>query len=104
MGSDARVALYAPSTLLAYVSLPSTYGGSTEYYSTTTVDVAMSVISTAISGCELLLCGLVLSILLIASADTPVPFTQFTTYRELDTDVIYINPGATPSSATLPSA
>lgn len=53
MGSEARVAISAPSTLLAYVSLPSTAGGSTGYYSTTTdSDGAMSVISTAINGCK----------------------------------------------------
>jgi len=53
MGSEARVGLYAPSTLLPYVSLPSTYGGSTGYYSTTTnSDGEFSVISTAIFGCE----------------------------------------------------
>ena len=53
MGSEARVALYAPSTLLAYVSLPSAIGGSTGYYSTTTdSEGALSVISTAVAGCK----------------------------------------------------
>lgn len=52
MGSEARVALYAPSTLLPYASLPSTAGGSTGYYSTTTDSNGdFSVISTAILGC-----------------------------------------------------
>lgn len=53
MGSEARVALYAPSTLLPYVSLPSSVGGSTGYYSTTTDSNGdFSVISTAIAGCK----------------------------------------------------
>lgn len=52
MGSEARVALYAPSTLLAYVSLPSTVGESTGYYSTTTDSNGdFSVISIVIAGC-----------------------------------------------------
>lgn len=52
MGSEARIALYAPSTLLPYVSLPSTVGGSTGYYSTTTDDNGeFSIIETAIAGC-----------------------------------------------------
>ena len=54
MGSEARVALYAPSTLMAYVSLPTKYGGSSTFYSTTTDSNGdISVISTAIVGCRL---------------------------------------------------
>lgn len=53
MGSEARVALYAPSTLLPYVSLAATAGGSPTYYSTTTgSDGEFSIISTAIVGCK----------------------------------------------------
>ena len=51
MGSDARVALYAPSTLAPYVSLPFTVGGSTGYYSTTNISGTVTWISTAVSGC-----------------------------------------------------
>jgi hypothetical protein len=52
MGSDARVALYAPSALAPYVSLPSTRDGSTSYYSGTTVNGVSTWIQTAISGCK----------------------------------------------------
>ena len=52
MGSDARVALYAPSTLAPYVSLPFTVGGSTGYYSTTNISGTVTWISTAVPGCE----------------------------------------------------
>lgn len=53
MGSEARVALFAPSTLLAYVSLPATYGGDPTYYSTTTDSNGdFSVVSTAKVGCK----------------------------------------------------
>jgi hypothetical protein len=38
MGNDARVALYAPSQLAPYVSLPTSHGGSTGYFTTTTMD------------------------------------------------------------------
>lgn len=37
MGDDAKVALYAPSTLAPYVSLPSSANGSTGYYKPTTI-------------------------------------------------------------------
>lgn len=52
MGSDARVALFAPSTLAPYVSLPSVYGGSTGYYSPTIRSDVSTWESTAISNCE----------------------------------------------------
>lgn len=52
MGDDARVALYAPSALAPYVSLPSTYGGPTLYYSGTTVDGTSTWISTALESCK----------------------------------------------------
>ena len=52
MGSEARVVLYAPSTLAPYVSLPKVYRGSTGYYSQMTVSGTMTWDSTAIKGCE----------------------------------------------------
>ena len=54
MGSDARVALYAPSKLAPYVSLPSSIGGSTGYFSATKVGGSSTWIETVISGCQYL--------------------------------------------------
>lgn len=51
MGDDARIALYAPSTLAPYLSLPTTYGGSTGYISTTTINGTATWISTVIPEC-----------------------------------------------------
>lgn len=54
MGSTARIALYAPSTLLPYVLLPATAGGKPMYYSPTVDDEgAFSVLSTAVPTCKL---------------------------------------------------
>ncbi|KAF2718772.1 hypothetical protein K431DRAFT_126324 [Polychaeton citri CBS 116435] len=53
MGSDARVALYAPETLAPYVSLPASIGGSTGYYSPTVVNGTKTWFSTSVSGCKL---------------------------------------------------
>ncbi|KAK5169475.1 uncharacterized protein LTR77_005451 [Saxophila tyrrhenica] len=50
MGKEARVALYAPSALAPYVSLPSTFGGTTLYYSGTTVSGTSTWVSTALKG------------------------------------------------------
>ena len=52
MGDEARVALYAPSELAPYVSLPKTLGGSTGYYKGTTIDGDSTWISTAVNGCK----------------------------------------------------
>jgi hypothetical protein len=52
MGSNARVALYAPSTLAPYVSLPSTIGGSTGYYSPLIISGTSTWMSTAVAGCK----------------------------------------------------
>ena len=52
MGSDARAALYAPSTLAPYLSLPSTAGGSTGYFSPIVTDGTSSWFSTAVDGCK----------------------------------------------------
>lgn len=52
MGTDARVALYAPSTLAPFVSLPSTVGGPKTYYSGTTINGTSTWVSTAILGCK----------------------------------------------------
>jgi hypothetical protein len=52
MGSDARVALYAPSQLAPYVSLPTSIGGSTGYFSTTKVNGTSTWITTVIPGCQ----------------------------------------------------
>ena len=54
MGSQARVALYAPVSLVPYVSLPSTYGGSTGYYMGTTISGTSTWINTAVNGCKYL--------------------------------------------------
>ncbi|KAF1352552.1 hypothetical protein BDV97DRAFT_293131 [Delphinella strobiligena] len=81
MGEDARVALYAPSVLVPYVSLPSTIGGSTGYYSITIFNGTSTWISTAVS-------------------DTPATIAPFTTYKDLPTTIIQIDPGQTPSAAT----
>jgi hypothetical protein len=51
MGDDARVGLFAPSTLAPYVSLPTKYGGLTGYISTTTRNGTVTWISTVITGC-----------------------------------------------------
>lgn len=46
------MAIYAPSTLAPYVSLPSKVGGSTGYYSPTVVSGTSTWVETAIAGCE----------------------------------------------------
>lgn len=53
MGSEARVALYAPSALIPYASLPSTVGGSTGYFQTTTIDGTLTWTTTPINGCKI---------------------------------------------------
>lgn len=57
MGSDAKVALYAPSQLAPYLSLPTSIGGSTGYISTTKINGTSTWISTVIPGCKLQLEG-----------------------------------------------
>jgi hypothetical protein len=52
MGSNARVALYAPPSLAPYVSLPSTVGGDPGYYSPTIVSGISTWVSTVIAGCK----------------------------------------------------
>ena len=52
MGSDARVALYAPQTLTPYVSLPNVAGGPKTYFSPITVSGTLSWFSTAVKGCK----------------------------------------------------
>ncbi|KAF2669978.1 hypothetical protein BT63DRAFT_227079 [Microthyrium microscopicum] len=86
MGSNARVAMYAPSTLAPYVSLPSKYGGSTGYYSPTVVSGASTWVETAIAGY------------------TPSAFTQFTTYRVAPSYILPINAAGTPSPSTYSAA
>lgn len=54
MGSDALVAIYAPQQLAPYVSLPSTVGGSTGYYSPTVSSGTSTWAETAVPGCMLL--------------------------------------------------
>lgn len=51
MGVNARVALFAPTQLAPYVSLPSTFGGSTAYFSTKKINGTMTWEETAIPGC-----------------------------------------------------
>lgn len=82
MGSNARVALYAPSTLAPYVSLPSTIGGSTGYYSPTVISGTSTWVSTAVAGY------------------TPSSFTQLTTYRAAPTSTVLIDEGQTPGPST----
>ncbi|EME81243.1 uncharacterized protein MYCFIDRAFT_81317 [Pseudocercospora fijiensis CIRAD86] len=86
MGSDALVALYAPEKLAPYVSLPSSIGGSTGYYSPTVSAGSNSWVETAVPGY------------------TPTPFTQLTTYRDAPTTPIQIQPDATPGPSTYASA
>jgi hypothetical protein len=86
MGSNARVALYAPSILAPYVSLPSTIGGSTGYYSPTIISGTSTWVSTAIAGY------------------TPLSFTQLTTYRAAPTSTILIDAGQTPAPSTYSAA
>jgi len=52
MGTNARLALHAPSTIAPFISLPSTIGGSTGYYSPTMVSNRSTWVSTAIDGCK----------------------------------------------------
>ncbi|KAK5133567.1 hypothetical protein LTR08_007606 [Meristemomyces frigidus] len=82
MGDDARIALYAPTTLAPYVSLPSTIGGSTGYYSPTTVNGTSTWVSTAVAGY------------------TPATVTELTTYEDGPSSIVRINAKATPSAST----
>lgn len=86
MGSEAYVAISAPISLAPYVSLPSTYGGSTGYYSPTISDGTRSWISTAVPGY------------------TPEPFTQLTTYRPAPRSKVQVDSDATPGPSTYASA
>ncbi|KXT08372.1 hypothetical protein AC579_2990 [Pseudocercospora musae] len=86
MGSDALVALYAPDKLAPYVSLPSSIGGSTGYYSPTVSAGSNTWVETAVPGY------------------TPTPFTQLTTYRDAPTTPVQIQPDATPGPSTYASA
>lgn len=53
MGHLARVGVYGPTSLLPYVALPSSQGGSTGYFSTVTSDGTVTVSpTTAKSGCK----------------------------------------------------
>lgn len=54
MGTNARLALHAPSVIVPYVSLPSTIGGSTGYYSPTSASgMSTTWVSTAVAGCKI---------------------------------------------------
>ncbi|EME42524.1 hypothetical protein DOTSEDRAFT_26109 [Dothistroma septosporum NZE10] len=86
MGSDALVALYAPSQLAPYISLPVTAGGSTGYYSPTVSSGSSTWVVTAIPGY------------------TPLVISQLTTYREPPTTRRQVAPGVTPDSSTYASA
>ncbi|KAF7197352.1 hypothetical protein HII31_01162 [Pseudocercospora fuligena] len=86
MGSDALVALYAPEKLAPYVSLPSSIGGSTGYYSPTVSAGSNTWVETAVPGY------------------TPTPFTQLATYRNAPTTPVQIQPDATPGPSTYASA
>ncbi|KAK5122510.1 hypothetical protein LTR85_004094 [Meristemomyces frigidus] len=82
MGDDARVALYAPLQLAPYVSLPSSFGGQTSYYSGTTINGTSTWISTAIVGY------------------TPATVKELTTYRDGPSSIVQINAEASPSPST----
>lgn len=87
MGNLARVGLYAPSMLVPYVSLPSSIGGSTGYYSATTINGTSSWVSTAISGY------------------TPTSIGPMTTYSTpAPTSIVLIYPDGTPVPSTYPAA
>jgi hypothetical protein len=87
MGSAARVALYAPSALAPYVSLPSTFGGQTLYYSTTRISGTETWISTALKGY------------------TPTSIGPFTTYSPAaPTSVVQLFPHSKPAPSTLAAA
>jgi len=86
MGSDAKVALYAPSTLAPYLSLPTSIGGSTGYISTTKVNGTSTWISTVIPGY------------------TPATVTELTNYGHQPTQIIFIDEKAKPSASTVAAA
>lgn len=86
MGSEALVALYAPEKLAPYVSLPSTAGGSTGYYSPTVSDGSSTWVETAIPGY------------------TPGDFTQLTTYRDAPTTSVWVDANATPDAESYSTA
>lgn len=85
MGSDARAALYAPQALAPYVSLPSSVGGSTGYFSATVINSTSTWGETAISGCQY-----PFGALLIDSKDTLLTRSRrYTRYRDT-TDHLWI--------------
>jgi len=107
MGSDARVALYAPSQLAPYVSLPSSIGGSTGYISTTMVNGTSTWISTVISGCQYLPKSITTNRRIFCSldsVDTPSVITELTDYGSQPTQAILINADAKPSASTFAAA
>ena len=107
MGNEARVALYAPSTLAPYVSLPSTYGGSTGYYSPTTISGTSTWLSTALDGCMSTSQNtFVLDLLTLIdnSLDTPSTIAPLTTYRAAPTSIVLLFPNKSPSPSTLAAA
>ncbi|KAK4898923.1 hypothetical protein LTR27_003654 [Elasticomyces elasticus] len=82
MGTEARVALYAPTALAPWVSLPSTFGGTTSYYSGTTINGTSTWVQTAIAGY------------------TPATVTMLTTYGDQPSSAVLVNPGVTPAAST----
>ncbi|KAK0787274.1 hypothetical protein LTR02_006467 [Friedmanniomyces endolithicus] len=86
MGSDARVALFAPSPLAPYVSLPSIYGGSTGYYSPTTRSDASTWGSTAVPNY------------------TPAAIKPLTTYKDMPRTPVTLLPGVAPAPSTVAPA
>jgi hypothetical protein len=107
MGSDARVALYAPSQLAPYVSLPSSIGGSTGYISTTMVNGTSTWISTVISGCQYLPKSIMTNRRMscsLDSIDTPSVVTELTNYGAQPTQAVLINANAKPSASTFAAA
>ncbi|KAK4497634.1 hypothetical protein PRZ48_010287 [Zasmidium cellare] len=86
MGRLALVALYAPSKLAPYISLPETRGGSTGYYSPTISAGTSTWVETAVPGY------------------TPEVFTQLTRYREAPRTNVWVDAEATPGTGTYAAA
>ncbi|KAK5681585.1 hypothetical protein LTS10_006118 [Elasticomyces elasticus] len=82
MGSNARVAYFAPSPLAPYISLPSVYGGSTGYYSGTTINGTSTWERTAKAGY------------------TPAIITPLTTYKRTPTTPVILLPDLVPAPST----
>lgn len=104
MGSDALVAIFAPKQLAPYVSLPSTAGGSTGYYSPTVSSGTSTWVETAVPGCTYRVEQREKSRNQLTEVDTPSQFTQLTTYRDPPISSVWIDKQAQPGPSTYASA